>query len=459
MNSSIGAGLSSSRLSVPLQLGSVTPAVTSLAGGLVANLTGQGFGMDASISIAGVTAPILAVSDTVITFLTPSLAVSTACTDLVLSGNTLSCTSPAAPMPRPNGPVPATIMRAGVGYLMTSLITFEWADLWSRRSTWGGLDPPGPGDSVVIPTNTTVQGNLVWDELATSEVWLQASYIIVKGGNLSIGSDAVPYPGRARITLHGPPNSLELPLYGAKVLAVRDGHVNLHGQPKLPCWTQLAATVDVGDSTITLLGVVNWRVGDRLVIASSSLYAEDIDERTITAVTLDTASNTSMLTLDAPLTYTHLGEVVTVAGDDRGHRLDMRAEAFRLGSYSLHWHLHGDVAGKQYLKRSVITNTFNRAVTIHGTFGVLLSNNVAYNTMGHTFFLEDGIEQNNVIDGNLAILTRPSDALLNTDTSPASFWITNPNTTTVCPKFQPLGEFYNNKAHSNKFYGLRIHPE
>ncbi|KAL6747058.1 hypothetical protein V8C86DRAFT_3034101 [Haematococcus lacustris] len=623
-------------------LGSVTPAVTSLAGGLVANLTGQGFGMDASISIAGVTAPILAVSDTVITFLTPSLAVSaasallvvvtptagampqtstnvsmtydpavtttiasvtptrgssaggtrltftsfnttlpgsagdysiwfganssTACTDLVLSGNTLSCTSPAAPMPRPNGPVPATIMRAGVGYLMTRQITFEWADLWSRRSTWGGLDPPGPGDSVVIPTNTTVvldqstpqlyavvvQGNLVWDELATSEVWLQASYIIVKGGNLSIGSDAMPYPGRARITLHGPPNSLELPLYGAKVLAVRDGHVNLHGQPKLPCWTQLAATADVGDSTITLLGVVNWRVGDRLVIASSSLYAEDIDERTITAVTLDTASNTSMLTLDAPLTYTHLGEVVTVAGDDRGHRLDMRAEvavldrsivfegdptslpnqygaqikistpqmggrpragfyadsvllrltgqAFRLGSYSLHWHLHGDVAGKQYLKRSVIANTFNRAVTIHspglpaqrhhnGTFGVLLSNNVAYNTMGHTFFLEDGIEQNNVIDGNLAILTRPSDALLNTDTSPASFWITNPNntyrnnvaagstmgygfwmrfldnpdgpstTTTVCPKFQPLGEFYNNKAHSNKFYGLRIHPE
>lgn len=32
------------------------------------------------------------------------------------------------------------------------------------------------------------------------------------------------------------------------------------------------------------------------------------------------------LELDGPLSYTHLGEVVTVPGDDRGHVLDMRAE-------------------------------------------------------------------------------------------------------------------------------------
>jgi hypothetical protein len=32
-------------------------------------------------------------------------------------------------------------------------------------------------------------------------------------------------------------------------------------------------------------------------------------------------------------------------------------------------------------------------------------------------------------------------------------------TTTVCPKFSPMGEFFNNTAHSNMFYGLRVHPE
>ena len=54
-------------------------------------------------------------------------------------------------------------------------------------------------------------------------------------------------------------------------------------------------------------------------------------------------------------------------------------------------------------------------------------NNVAYNTMGHTFFIEDAVETNNLIQDNLAILTKRSWSLLNTDTSPASFWITHPN--------------------------------
>lgn len=32
-------------------------------------------------------------------------------------------------------------------------------------------------------------------------------------------------------------------------------------------------------------------------------------------------------------------------------------------------------------------------------------------------------------------------------------------TNTVCPKHTPMGEFFNNTAHSNMFYGLRVHPE
>lgn len=32
-------------------------------------------------------------------------------------------------------------------------------------------------------------------------------------------------------------------------------------------------------------------------------------------------------------------------------------------------------------------------------------------------------------------------------------------TATSCPKFTPLAQFRNNVAHSNMFYGLRIHPE
>jgi hypothetical protein len=129
------------------------------------------------------------------------------------------------------------------------------------------------------------------------------------------------------------------------------------------------------------------------------------------------------------------------------------------------------------------------ARAVHATHNALVQDNVAYDIMGHAFFLEDGIETGNTFDGNLGFLTKVSHALLNTDTTPATFWITNPNntytnnvaagstggygfwyrlsnhpdgpsaTTSVCPKFTPLGKFQNNRAHSNLIYGLRVHPE
>ena len=42
--------------------------------------------------------------------------------------------------------------------------------------------------------------------------------------------------------------------------------------------------------------------------------------------------------------------------------------------------------------------------TIYICFKV--QDNVCYNHMGHGYFLEDGSEMNNVLDGNLAMLTR-----------------------------------------------------
>ena len=50
--------------------------------------------------------------------------------------------------------------------------------------------------------------------------------------------------------------------------------------------------------------------------------------------------------------------------------------------------------------------------------------------------------------------------LLSSPSPPPSPARTGPSyTTSVCPKFTQLGEFRNNTAHSNMFYGLRIYPE
>jgi len=159
-------------------------------------------------------------------------------------------------------------------------------------------------------------------------------------------------------------------------------------------------------------------------------------------------------------------------------------QAFILGSYPIHFHMIGTVHSS-YVRENAIHHSFNRAVTIHGVHYLKVQNNVAYNTMGHTIFIEDAVETKNLIENNLILDVRRSWSLLNTDQTPASIWITNPDNIirgnhaggsdrysywfdlqetaigpsydpNVCPEHQKLGEFSDNVAHSNGRYGLRI---
>ena len=157
-------------------------------------------------------------------------------------------------------------------------------------------------------------------------------------------------------------------------------------------------------------------------------------------------------------------------------------QAFQLGRYPIHFHMIGTVHNS-YIRGNAIHHTYNRAVTVHGVHFLRIQNNVAYLTMGHTIFIEDAAETNNVIEDNLIIDVRQSWSLLNTDQSPAGMWITHPNnifrrntvagsafygfwfdlkdTSTgpstnpnIVPKFSKLGEFKDNIAHSVGKYGL-----
>ena len=60
----------------------------------------------------------------------------------------------------------------------------------------------------------------------------------------------------------------------------------------------------------------------------------------------------------------------------------------------------------QYIKNSAIHDTYSRCVTVHGTNYLRVENNVTYNTVGHCFFLEDGVEHGNQFVHNLGILTK-----------------------------------------------------
>ena len=143
---------------------------------------------------------------------------------------------------------------------------------------------------------------------------------------------------------------------------------------------------------------------------------------------------------------------------------------------------------KSYIKGCSIYHTFNRATTLHGVHYLTIENNVAFDAMGHTIFIEDAAETKNRIIKNLVISTKPSNSLLNTDQTPACFWITHPDnifrdnhcagsmrygfwfdmqaTATgpsfdpnICPTGERLGEFSGNVAHSVGRYGIRIFHE
>lgn len=159
-------------------------------------------------------------------------------------------------------------------------------------------------------------------------------------------------------------------------------------------------------------------------------------------------------------------------------------QEFQLGRYPIHFHLIGAVH-YSYIRGNAIHQSYNRATTIHGVHYLRVVENVAFNVKGHTFFIEDAAETKNLIENNLAIYTRKSWSLLNSDQTPASFWITHPDNIVrgnhavspdnygfwydtkpnptgpsydpnVCPENSPLGEFSNNVAHSTGRYGLRL---
>ena len=122
-------------------------------------------------------------------------------------------------------------------------------------------------------------------------------------------------------------------------------------------------------------------------------------------------------------------------------------QAFRLGKYAVHWHMIGNVR-QSFQKNSTVHHSWNRGTAIHGTHFLEYSHNFLFTVKGHTVFIEDGVETNNVVEGNLALITIPSQALLATDTTPAGFWIVSGANYVV-----------NNHAVGSRRYGIWFRPE
>ena len=133
---------------------------------------------------------------------------------------------------------------------------------------------------------------------------------------MEVGTEDFPYTSKITITMHGTKESPEIPTYGNKCIAVRNGQLELHGNKRTPTWTSLAKTAAPGDKEITLMEDVDWQPGERIVIAPTGFNNFEVDERTIVS------KNGMKLTLDKPLIYKHYSGKETHGGVT----IEMRAE-------------------------------------------------------------------------------------------------------------------------------------
>ena len=69
---------------------------------------------------------------------------------------------------------------------------------------------------------------------------------------------------------------------------------------------------------------------------------------------------------------------------------------------------------------------------MHGTNGVLIEDNVAFDTFGHCYMTEDGVEHSNSFLRNLGAHTKDASRLVSdasnrheSDDNSATFWMTN----------------------------------
>ena len=316
---------------------------------------------------------------------------------------------------------------------------------------------------VSYPVFRTIQvyGTLIFNDentnLAVAEIRVWST------GHLAIGSDTCRLFGKVNITFTGSAatstqKNFDPTLTPSKGI-MASGKVDVHGKEYSPTWTRLSRTLASGKTVIFVQDLVNWEVGQLVLITTSAWYdcpanfqatycqnrPHQNEIRSI--VGLAQTGGEQAIQLNQSLTYSHYagtdyqvevallsrrinfaGVLVCLSGSGNtcvsdnfgGHTLvtgngyarfsgvrgDRMGQLNVLGRYPFHFHHIAD-GSQSYFQDCVVTNSFFRAYTVHGTNSSRVSRNIAYGVLGHAFYIEDGVEENNLFDYNLAAQVTP----------------------------------------------------
>lgn len=324
------------------------------------------------------------------------------------------------------------------------------------QSIWLDVSPPALG-------GVTVDGTLTF---GCADLELVADHIEVRG-TLQIGSDAHPFHRHATITLADDFACAN----ERRTLVVADGGtLRLIGEARATSWTKLAQNAPAGANQLVLEDAAGWRVGERIVIASSDFDAGQTEVRTIVA------AHDTVLDLDRPLTFLHFGEHVAANVDGTG--VDERAEVGLLsraivvrgtpeldpfgrtlsgavsargavapkleiawaafqdlgdegvaGRHALFVDALGDALGS-YVRAAAFERSQNRAIEIAATRLFEFSDNVVHDTLGHGFHVADDAVRGVAWRRNLVVRTRAARAGFASepsDLAPAAFFLRHPD--------------------------------
>jgi len=357
----------------------------------------------------------------------------------------------------------------------------KWNTAWNVAGA--SVNIPA-GNSVILDTSPgvalgliTVNGSLfIFD---TNLEIITQGILVGSQGTLTIGTSDCPITQKVIITLTAGAqfgvDSYDDTQLGTKgIVAVWGGVVQMYGYTAGPSWTRLASTAQNGSTTLVLQEPVQWRSNDVILIASTdfsevtasgsmsggSVFADQHEKRTIASISPDGKT----IQLNAPLSWKHWGQGIESAevglltrrillrGDDssdsnqqgghllirhgahyiQGVELTKMGQRSVMGRYPIHVHVARFLWGLDVtLTDNSIHDVYQRCIAIHESHGVNVFNNIAYNTSGHCYFLEDGGEHGNVFRKNWGAYTRSMDVnpLLPSDNQASTFWISNPNNT------------------------------
>jgi G8 domain len=311
---------------------------------------------------------------------------------------------------------------------------------------------------------------------------------------------------------------------GQKGIVVAGGKVTIHGlPPNTLAWTRLFGVLGSSNNPDTIyvpISVIGkWGVGAEILITPHTRVWNENQVRTIKSIT--SSNGFAAIVLNTPiLRPTTMSEspdfavevallsrnIVFSGGADRtsqlgGHFMIMNTPTVIqtiegvdlqnfgqqgiLGRYPIHFHFCNDVPGS-IVSKNTIRQSNQRCVVVHGTNKLRIEENVAFDTKGHCYMTEDGMEMNNEFIRNLGAQTGIPKIIIpnyghngdESDGEPATFWISSPTNSWVGnvaagsehsgywfepklrgtrasafpgfdPQYAPLILFQDNVAHSN----------